>query len=319
METKTDKLVNFFRSNFLTLILVIVTFAYLFLDFFDFGLADKTWYELIGIFTVNFAFGYAINSLISNEGLKAGQESPKYKTALKTYGDEKIKTDAFSEFAEDFCDKYNVRQHERIMFEYYRSYNLKYDLVKENKYDLTKLTKKQNLAIKRADKLKILNISPKYLFSLSNKPYRSEKETDDIAIHIVKRDVKKLVSKVILAVAFTFLAWDFVQNPSWANFLSSLIKVATWLVIGSISYFQEYQFITADYLQNVVIDKTDLLVQFRNEYEKGLLKVHDKPVESVLEVKEVNTKEVIKDALEVEIMEEEKASCNELELKTQQH
>ncbi len=271
METNQDKLVSFFKKNFINFILVVVTAAYLFLDFFSIDiLADFTWYKILGIFTINFGFGYAITELLANMGLQAGQTSPKYIATLNEYGKQKEKTDTFSEYADAFCDKYNVLNRERILHEYYLSYNLKYELVKDNLYKLDTLTKQQRKAIRwQNHRVKVMNITPKYLYSLSNQPYRNPKKTVDIPTHIAKRNTKKIASKIVFGLAFSMLVFNWVTNPSWANFLSSLIKVATWLVMGAISYFQEYQFITQDYLQNTVIDKTDLLVQFINEYEKG--------------------------------------------------
>lgn len=275
METYQDKLVGFLKRNLINFILVIVTFAYLFLDFFQLDvIADFTWYKLLGLFTINFGFGYAITDLLANMGLQAGQNSPKYIATLNEYGKQKEKTDSFSEYAEFFCDKHNILNRERVLKEYYLSYNLKYELVKDDLYDLTKLTRTQRKAIKRQNKrVKILNITPKYLFSLSNQPYRNPKKTVDIPTHIMKREVSKIAGKIVFGLAFSMLVFNWVTNPSWANFLSSLIKVATWLIVGAISYFQEYQFVTQDYLQNTVIDKIDLLVQFINECNKGEYKM----------------------------------------------
>ena len=284
METYQDKLVGFLKRNLINFILVIVTFAYLFLDFFQLDvIADFTWYKLLGLFTINFGFGYAITDLLANMGLQAGQNSPKYIATLNEYGKQKEKTDSFSEYAEFFCDKHNILNRERVLKEYYLSYNLKYELVKDDLYDLTKLTRTQRKAIKRQNKrVKILNITPKYLFSLSNQPYRNPKKTVDIPTHIMKREVSKIAGKIVFGLAFSMLVFNWVTNPSWANFLSSLIKVATWLIVGAISYFQEYQFVTQDYLQNTVIDKIDLLVQFINEYNKGEYKMAlvEKPTET---------------------------------------
>lgn len=284
METYQDKLVGFLKRNLINFILVIVTFAYLFLDFFQLDIiAEFTWYKLLGLFTINFGFGYAITDLLANMGLQAGQNSPKYIATLNEYGKQKEKTDSFSEYAEFFCDKHNILNRERVLKEYYLSYNLKYELVKDNLYDLTKLTHAQRKAIKRQNRrVKILNITPKYLFSLSNQPYRNPKKTVDIPTHIMKREVSKIAGKIVFGLAFSMLVFNWVTNPSWANFLSSLIKVATWLIVGAISYFQEYQFVTQDYLQNTVIDKTDLLVQFINEYNKGEYKsaLVEKPTET---------------------------------------
>ena len=274
METNQDKFVGFLKRNLINFILVLVTFAYLFLDFFNLEItADFTWYKLLGLFTINFGFGYAITDLLAGMGLQAGQNAPKYIATLKEYGLQKEKTDSFSEYADAFCDRYNVKNRERVLKEYYLSYNLKYELVKENSYDLTNLTKQQVKAIRKQNKrVKILNITPKYLFSLSNQPYRNPKKTVDIPTHIMKREVSKIAGKIVFGLAFSMLVFNWVTNPSWANFLSSLIKVATWLIVGAISYFQEYQFVTQDYLQNTVIDKIDLLVQFINEYNKGEFK-----------------------------------------------
>lgn len=282
METYQDKLVGFLKRNLINFILVIVTFAYLFLDFFQLDvIADFTWYKLLGLFTINFGFGYAITDLLAGMGLQAGQNAPKYIATLKEYGTQKEKTDSFSEYADMFCDRYNVKNRERVLKEYYLSYNLKYELVKENEYDLSKLTKQQVKAIKKQNKrVKILNITPKYLFSLSNQPYRNPKKTVDIPTHVMKREFSKIAGKIVFGLAFSMLVFNWVTNPSWANFLSSLIKVATWLIVGAISYFQEYQFVTQDYLQNTVIDKIDLLVQFINEYNKGeFIKPTEKKVE----------------------------------------
>ncbi len=275
METNQDKFVGFLKRNLINFILILVTFAYLFLDFFNLEItADFTWYKLLGLFTINFGFGYAITDLLAGMGLQAGQNAPKYIATLKEYGTQKEKTDSFSEYADAFCDRYNVKNRERVLKEYYLSYNLKYELVKENEYDLSKLTKQQVKAIKKQNKrVKILNITPKYLFSLSNQPYRNPKKTVDIPTHVMKREVSKIAGKIVFGLAFSMLVFNWVTNPSWANFLSSLIKVATWLIVGAISYFQEYQFVTQDYLQNTVIDKIDLLVQFINEYNKGEYKM----------------------------------------------
>ena len=271
METAQDKLVGFVKKNLINFILIIVTFAYLFLDFFQLDIiADFTWYKLLGLFTINFGFGYAITDLLAGMGLQAGQNSPKYIATLNEYGRQKEKTDSFSEYADLFCDRYNIKNRERVLKEYYLSYNLKYELVKDNFYELDKLTRTQRKAIKKQNsRVNILNITPKYLFSLSNQPYRNPKKTTDIPTHIMKREVSKVAGKIVFGLAFSMLVFNWVTNPSWANFLSSMIKVATWLIVGAISYFQEYQFVTQDYLQNTVIDKTDLLVQFINEYNKG--------------------------------------------------
>lgn len=274
MDTANDKIVGFFKKNILIIILIVTTIAYLFLDFFELNVEIKwSWYKIIGVFTINFGFGYAITEIMADEGLKAGQESPKYISALKTYGEEKIKTDAFSEMAGTFCDNYNEKQYRSALKEYYRSYNLRLDLVEQKKYVLSELTKSQQKAIKNVERrVRVIPVTPRYLFSLSNHPYRNKKTTEDIPTHEAKRKVKKIANKIVFAVTFTLIAWQFVTDPSWSNFLSSLIKVVTWLIFGAMGYFQEYQFVTQDYLPNFIIDKTDLLVEFRNEYEKGNLK-----------------------------------------------
>ena len=72
METAQDKLVGFVKKNLINFILIIVTFAYLFLDFFQLDIiADFTWYKLLGLFTINFGFGYAITDLLAGMGLQA--------------------------------------------------------------------------------------------------------------------------------------------------------------------------------------------------------------------------------------------------------
>lgn len=274
-QSATERISGFFKRNLLMIILFATTIAYLFLDYFELNVnIDWSWYKVVGVFTINFGFGYAITEMMADEGLKAGQESPKYLKALKTYGDEKVKTDGFSELASSFCEYYNEREHEQAMRDYFMSFNLRYDIVKANGYDPKTLTKSQSKAIRLADKrVRILNVTPKYMFSLSNKPYRNKKSAEDIPTHEAKRKIAKIANKVIFGVCFTVIAWQIVVDPSWSNFLSSLIKVVTWLIFGGITYFQEYQFVTEQYIPNFIIDKTDLLVEFRNRYEKG--EIHD--------------------------------------------
>lgn len=271
----TEKISDFIKRYILTIILCITTIAYLFLDFFQLNVTEEfDWLKLTGAFIINFGFGYAITTMLSNAGIRSGQESQKYKDTLQAYSDAKVKTDSYNELAEVFCENYNIRNKETILNEFFRDcgvnrkrYEDGYYKTKEHRKELTL---KQRIALRNIHtRTKVVPVTPKYLYSLSSASYRTPKVTKDIAQHTRDKAITKFFTKAMFSICFTILAFELVVNPNWSNFVSSLIKVATWLVLGGVSYFQEYQYVTQQYLQNVVVDKTDLLVQFDNEYKSG--------------------------------------------------
>jgi hypothetical protein len=285
-----DKLSGFLRKNIVDLVMIIAITAYLFLDFFNLGVSiEMAWYKIGIILVVNLAFGYALTDLMADKGIEAGRASDKYISSLRRYGEEKEKTDPFCELAPKFCESYNDRKMENEKKSYFRAYGLKYEKRKQYEEEIAnfqKFTKKEKKAnplifskwqlkaIKRADRrVKIYEIDENYLFSLSSKKgYKaSSRAPMDIPGHILKREITKSANKIITSIAFTFVAFEFVLTPSWANFLSSLLKVAVWLLFGALSYWNEYNFITGAYLQDCVIPRTDRLIEFRNEYGKGQL------------------------------------------------
>lgn len=274
---KQDKFIDFIQKNFLNAILFGAVIAYLFLDYFTLDITfDVSWYSILGIFTIHFAFGYCVTNLLQDKGMEAGMSSQKYIDTLNAFGNAKIKTDGHTEFLQDFCDRHNDRARLSEYKIYFSFYHLDYKKVFNHEYDLSKLTKEQIKAIKKANKkISYFAIRPDYLLSLSNRYRRKNKKPEDLQEHLVKRNLIKIANRVITGIAFTLIAFNIAADPTWANFVSSLIKVFTWLLFGAIGYAKEMNYIKNKYLPDVVVAKTDLLIEFEGEYEKGVYKAQE--------------------------------------------
>ena len=161
-EPLSYRAVRFFKNNFETIFIILISIAYIFAGVLKIIPSGKSISSIISGSIINLIVGVLIKSLMRNRGLRDGQNSEVFVRTVQLYGKKLDDNTQYITRLDLYCDFYNDRKLKRAQLVFLRKHGLNYDDFVAGKYDndekLSKIIKKcRNLKIKKLNSIMMLN------------------------------------------------------------------------------------------------------------------------------------------------------------------
>lgn len=291
----TEKITEFganFKALFLRWLSTIATLCFLialfFIQFTQVKIKVQTLETLISSFSILFICFIFIDRLQYRKGRAKGEESEKYINVQKKHSDiiNSLKDNQIVKLRE-FCILMKEKADKELKTEILKTAGLAYDQYEKEKYisksnkeisSITSITKKQQRAIIKANKINCKTLKESELFS-ENKT-RSNVEYD-LGSNKNNLEIKNAIQNIIQSVIATILACVCALNLSedfhWTMFIWYLLQLSLLLFKCISTYMTGYRDIT-ERIYNRIIKKIDILRKFNIWYENSLEVVNDNTI-----------------------------------------
>jgi hypothetical protein len=213
---------------------------------------------------------YSMYVCCADTGSKAGLNTEKYTNSMENFADKKnrIFEGNMQNKMLSFCNYYTANELRNtrtsiiaVVGLTYDDYWDKYMHLDDKGIDaLTDLTSAQKKAIKKANKIKPIKLTPEMILRQG----RSAKRRSALEINpVTKKNVKfgfKFLQITALSVGMSLIAFDVMAEPSWIIFASVCLKLLSVVINGFGGYKAGYENIVVDTV-NYTDAQTDLMQQ----------------------------------------------------------
>ena len=265
-KSTAEKIGDFFKKNIYNMVLLLVSVVFIFKDLVLLETGVKPIEQIISDGLIAFVMGMAFNIILGKKGVLAAQATKEYIDTMWAYGKQVEATDDKVNMLDDFCEKKNEARIARFQTRILSRGRIKYDdFVNKGMLEIC-IDKYQKKYYKKAKRVKIHMITPDNLLSETDASY--EKGEKEISLHEyeTKKNFKDAGSKVLFALIFGYFSVSGI-NSDMSAVLWGTVQLAIWLVMGLLSYIQNYTFVKDVYRQKI-IRKTNLLAEFNSTYKK---------------------------------------------------
>lgn len=288
MSSYTEKARIWFRNYIGVVLIVIASISYIFLGYIRIDETGKTIEQIIADGVLALIFGLTINMLMTYQGVTTGERVEKVMATNELHAKEVISISNDANYLEKFCEITNAQELKKQRTMILISAGIKYHDIFEDDGSIKdyrilptdELRKIKMKAIRKAVKFKITMLTPQSLTTDVGK----HKDTYDFGNskgeYLQSKFRSSLTSKILSAVIFGYFGVSLVQDVSIANFIWTIIQVMVFLLLGGVSYFQAYIYVT-DEQRGYTIRKIDTLTTFKSwlvgykREEKNIVKISE--------------------------------------------
>ena len=272
METTSEKITTYIKSNLLNFIVVITAFAYVFYNqiVLDTGveIAECTATVLIGIIC-----GLVIKQSLGESGISKGFSSPLWLERKEKNNKARNMATPYIDKIDNFYIKEEADKKKEYRIVVLRSYAMRYSWFFDNKGNYTenkeqyeKLDKKQKRILAKCIKVKIYTLNLFSEYSLEVTEYTKKETTDK------SQRAKMLSRNIFMQLAVAFVGGYFTASFggwSWGKFIISLLQVCVWIGTGIMQLYSNYNYVVVDKV-NKLSRKIELITKFTKGAEQGL-------------------------------------------------
>ena len=272
METTSEKITTYIKSNLLDFIVVITAFAYVFYNQIVLNtgveIAESTATVLIGIIC-----GLVIKQSLGESGISKGFSSPLWLESKEKYNKARNMATPYIDKIDNFYIKEEADKKKEYRIVVLRSYAMRYSWFFDNKGNYTenkeqyeKLDKKQKRILAKCIKVKIYTLNLFSEYSLEVTEYTKKETTDK------SQRAKMLSRNIFMQVAVAFVGGYFTASFggwSWGKFIISLLQVCVWIGTGIMQLYSNYNYVVVDKV-NKLSRKVELITKFTKGAEQGL-------------------------------------------------
>lgn len=277
-EEVKENPVRYIKSIAMDLVVVIVSFAYIFYQMITLEKTDLNPLILIAESIIGIICGIVIKQALGENGFSKGYNSQTWKEEEEKYN---ASCNAAIDYVERVDNFYISIEKERK--EYYRrnklqSVRLKYSnwFDKEGNYigvdfksdDFKKLTFRQKIVISKCIRVRIyvLNLFSQY-------ENTSEQDTRKESTDRTQRN-KNLTKNTLSATLVAMIGVYFlpvINGWNWASFISSTLQVSLWVLFGVLQLYTNFNYVVQERV-SILKRKKELIQRFIKDCEKGLYK-----------------------------------------------
>lgn len=259
--TSTDKVMDFFKKNIYNMILIIVSAIFVLKDLIIWEVGKKQIEQIVADGAISFIMGMAFNIILGKKGIIAGQSTAEYASTMMAYATQIERTDDKCDKLDAWCEAKNEVRLKRIRTRILSRARIRYeDFENNDKSNL--LDRDQKRAWKHACRVKIHLLTPDNLLSETDTRFEKGEKEYTISEYERSKNFKDASTKVIFAIVFGYFGYSGLTGD-WAGVLWGALQVAIWMILGLMSYIQNYTFIKDTYRQKI-IRKTAYLTEFNN-------------------------------------------------------
>lgn len=264
--TSSDRVMEFFKKNVYNLILIIIGAIFVLKDLIIWEVGKKTFEQILADGAINFIMGMAFNIILGKKGIIAGQSTAEFISTMMAYATQIERTDDKCDKLDGWCDEKNEARLKRIRTRILSRARIRYEDF-ENNDKSNVLDKEQKKAWKHACTVKIHLLSADNLLSETDTRFEKGEKEYTIGEYERNKNLKDASTKILFAIVFGYFGYEGLTGE-WAGVLWGAFQVAIWLILGLMSYIQNYTFIKDAYRQKI-IRKTAYLTEFNNTVKGG--------------------------------------------------
>lgn len=276
-----EKIRDFIHKYIGYLIVALVSAVYICTAFITIQATGKSPGKIIADGAIAFLLGFFITSMLDVQGIMNGERDERYIATLNLHRETVEKISPCIDRLDEWCSEKNKENLKTQRIRILATEGLKYSdfftdegNAKEYKFKLNKSDKKSNKQLykqerrRRACYLKALRVKLKaisageltsegckvenpYYFGRTKEQYERQ------------GGIKNLVSKLGTALIFGYYGAQIIQGANYANVVWYGLQVASFVLVGSISMYNSYMFITGEY-RGGIVKKIHSLEMFDN-------------------------------------------------------
>lgn len=247
-----DKVAQWIKKNATNFALIFVIGIFMFYDLVTFGYSGKVWYEILADGSVYMLVAVLITNIMGKKGILSGLDSEKLINTKKLYATRVEDSTPNLDRLDNYCEFKNANELKRMQTKILRHARIKYENFIKEDFDTTLLTKKQLKIYNKALHIKIRELTPEYILSEDSDRFEKGKADLSIRQYELSQNASTLVSKILFSVIFGVFSLYPKEGFNVAWLISSGVKVALWLGMSIMQYYNNYNFITTTYRSGLV-------------------------------------------------------------------
>ena len=263
-----DKIKQLFRANFLYMIIFVLCAVYLLLGLVQVMESGKTIWQIVADSAISLLFGFSITKLFDLQGLRKGEFDQRMIATYNLHSQEVNLCTPMLDKGDEWCETMNKDAYRKVRTKMLARVGLKYDKYRglfgedEALVDLSTFSKKQLKVIRKAQKLRLAELSISELTSEGGKddnPYFMGRTKQD---YEKQSTISELFSKIVVGFISGYYTLDLVEEFDWGSFIFVAIQIVLFIGFGAIKHMQSFLFVVDEY-RNRVIRKINYLQMFR--------------------------------------------------------
>lgn len=273
-----EKIRDFFRQNIGYFAVALASAVYIATAFITIEEMGKTVAQIIADTAIVFFLGFFVNRIFDLQGMMNGDRDERVQMAISVHGETVVKISPYIDKLDDWC---NIKNKENLKLQRTKilaSEGMRYDDYFNEDGSAKELTPNQDKlknkllrkgekarirCFKKAIHLKLTPLSAGGLTSEGGKPQDPYNFGRTKRQYETRKSIKDLISKVAIALVFGYYGVRLIQDFSYANLIWNGLQVAIFVLIGCISMYNSFIFVT-DEFRGRVVKKTNNLEMFYN-------------------------------------------------------
>lgn len=268
--TTSEKIGNWIKSNFITIILVIVSILYLARGLGEIVKTGKTVLQIITDGAISFTFGFLYVSLMGEQGIMKARGSFKYRKTMEVYGKVIDEITPIADKLDAFCDYENEQALKKAQTQILYKEGLTYKRFINGEYDagINPTTNKpldddQLLAIKEARKAEPFKLTRDLLVSEHSNNEGFANLESGLGKYRKKQLTKRAITKIITAVLFSYYTFKRFETIDIGAIIWYGLQIIIFLLFGFLEQQKNYEYVN-EVERSKIIRKIDLLYVFIN-------------------------------------------------------
>lgn len=256
-----NRFINWIKNYIGFIGVFMVALVYFFWGFLTLKESGKTIQDILVDSTITLSLGMSIAFLMRTQGILWGMASDVIQGVLDVFGSTIKLARPYFKYGVKFARLKNKEALEDVRRQTLDKVGLEYDkFFKDGKYigtfiksekDYTKdereFVKLQNNAIKECMHTRITNLSWQDIISDNGKANDPNYLGGDIKQFMMWTSIKNILSSIVLTIVFSYYTYELFQNFRWEDLYWKAIQVLTFSVLGLVTLYFSYMFITTEY------------------------------------------------------------------------
>jgi ABC-type transporter Mla maintaining outer membrane lipid asymmetry permease subunit MlaE len=278
-----SKFINLIKNYIGFIGVILVAAIYFFWGFLTLKESGKSIQDIFVDSAITLSLGLSITYLLRVQGIVWGMMSDIVTSVLEAFGGAiknarpqfkngvkfaRLKNkEALEDVRRQLLDRVGLEYDKYFVNGKFTGAFLRY--VKENTKDEKAFIKLQNQAIKDCLHTKITNLSWQDIISDNGRLNDPNYLGGDIKQFMFWTSVKNVLSSLVLTIVFSYYTYELFQNFRWEDLYWKAMQVLTFTVLGFVTLYFSYMFITTEYRSRKVkqINLLEELVERHKEFE----------------------------------------------------
>lgn len=284
-EDLKENSVKYIKSIAMDLVVVLVSFAYVFYKMITLETNQINPFILIAESIMGIICGVVIKQALGENGFSKGYNSSTWQEEIDLYNNACNTANPYMERVDNFYLCEEIEKKRTYRRQHLQAKRMKYDNWFDfdgnyigNELDYNKLTRRQKKCLEKCIKVKIYipNLFSEY--GTATDEYTKKEKTDKT--QKMSNLGRNTISAIIVAVIGVYFV-PMINSWSWASFISATMQVSLWVIFGVLQLYTNYDFVVHTKVASLR-NKKEMIKRFTSGCEKDLYKSnpYDKLVEN---------------------------------------